>query len=186
MPNKSLCQGSVAFEGIRIRSRRPLTAESTIHSDSLVDTYSLHVQMRWSPMPIPESGEVDFVDGITTMAGSGDASSKNGLAIHMYAANKSMERVLQNSDGDFLIVPQEGGLRLQTELGILEVHPREICVIPRGIVFRVALLNESARGYILEIFNQHFVLPSLGPIGANGLANPRDFQVALIPIPERM
>eukprot|EP00961_Rhodomonas_salina_P016447 221308-Rhodomonas_salina.2 len=132
--------------------------------------------MRWSPMPIPESGEVDFVDGITTMAGSGDASSKNGLAIHMYAANKSMERVLQNSDGDFLIVPQEGGLRLQTELGILEVHPREICVIPRGIVFRVALLNESARGYILEIFNQHFVLPSLGPIGANGLANPRDFQ----------
>ncbi len=100
---------------------------------------------------------------------------KQGLAVHMYACNVSMGDVaFYNSDGDFLIVPQEGALSLQTEMGKLHVKPREIVVIPRGIRFRVEVEGPS-RGYILEVFQGHFQLPDLGPIGANGLANARDF-----------
>lgn len=99
-----------------------------------------------------------------------------GMAIHMYAANTSMkDKCFYNSDGDLLIVPQVGTLRILTEFGKMVVAPREICVIQRGIRFSV-FLDEASRGYILEVYNRHFILPDLGPIGANGLANPRDFQ----------
>lgn len=134
-------------------------------------------QMRWLPMPMPEAdaAAVDFVQGLVTIGGSGDPAQLHGLAVHMYAANASMgDKALQNADGDFLIVPQEGALTVTTELGRMHVAPREICVIQRGIRFSVALDGPS-RGYVLEIFKGHFVLPDLGPIGANGLANPRDF-----------
>jgi homogentisate 1,2-dioxygenase len=100
---------------------------------------------------------------------------KSGLAIHMYAANKSMgDKSFQNSDGDFLIVPQEGTLTIWTEFGIMKVQQNEICVVQRGMHFSVGVEGPS-RGYVLEIFASHFTLPELGPIGSNGLANPRDF-----------
>lgn len=133
-------------------------------------------QMRWNPVPIPNT-PTDFIDGLVTIAGNGDSASIRGSAIHIYATNKSMtERYFYNADGDFLIVPEVGALRIATELGLLDVSPWEICVIPRGIKFQVLLHDATARGYICENFGPPFKLPHLGPIGANGLANPRDFQ----------
>ena len=132
-------------------------------------------QLRWDPLPIPEES-TDFVDGIVTYGGSGDPAMQTGVAIHLYAANASMyDRFFANADGEMLIVPQMGALRFHTELGILDAAPGEICVIPRGLKFRVVLLDPQVRGYICENYGQHFRLPELGPIGANGLANPRDF-----------
>lgn len=101
---------------------------------------------------------------------------KQGYAIHIYTANTHMtDCCLADADGDMLIVPQQGGLRLKTEMGLLEVSPGEILVVPRGVRFAVELLDGAARGYVLEVFQGHFELPDLGPIGANGLASPRDF-----------
>ena len=119
----------------------------------------------------------DFVEGIVTVGGNGDVATQVGMAVHVYAANRSMtDRCFYNADGEMLIVPQFGALSLHTELGILEVAPGEICVIPRGVKFRVELLDIQARGYICENYGLTFRLPELGPIGANGLANPRDFK----------
>ena len=133
-------------------------------------------QLRWQPLPIP-SKPTDFVDGLTTMAGNGDALTHTGVAIHIYAANRSMsDRYFFNADGEMLLVPQLGRLFLRTEMGVLQVAPGEIAVIQRGIKFRVELVDESARGYVCENYGALFRLPDLGPIGANGLANPRDFQ----------
>ncbi|MDB5033345.1 MAG: homogentisate 1,2-dioxygenase [Chlorobi bacterium] len=132
-------------------------------------------QLRWSPPPVPTE-PTDFIDGIITMAGNGDASMHSGVAIHLYAANRSMEdRFFYDADGELLIVPQLGTLLLRTELGVLDVAPGEIAVVPRGIKFRVELPDGTARGYICENYGATFRLPDLGPIGANGLANPRDF-----------
>jgi homogentisate 1,2-dioxygenase len=133
-------------------------------------------QLRWSPFSIPTHDQRDFVQGLRTVAGAGDCSTRNGLAIHVYLANTDMiNKAFYNSDGDYLIVPQQGRLEIQSELGFLSVEPNEIVVIPRGIRFRVSLPDGPSRGYILEVFDRHFELPDLGPIGANGLANPRDF-----------
>jgi homogentisate 1,2-dioxygenase len=102
----------------------------------------------------------------------------SGVAIHIYVANRSMEnKCFYNADGELLIVPQLGKALFRTEFGILEVKPGEICVIPRGIKFRVELLEKETRGYICENYGQPFRLPDLGPIGANGLANARDFHI---------
>jgi homogentisate 1,2-dioxygenase len=132
-------------------------------------------QLRWNPLPIP-SEPCDFVDGIVTIAGNGTPSLQMGCGVHIYTANRSMTgRCLQNADGEMLILPQTGKLRFFTELGLLEVAPGELCLIPRGLKFRVELLEDTARGYICENYGPSFRLPDLGPIGANGLANPRDF-----------
>jgi homogentisate 1,2-dioxygenase len=132
-------------------------------------------QLRWDPLPIPENPS-DFIDGIVTMGGNGDPAIQTGCAIHIYVANTNMkDRFFSNADGEMLVVPQQGRLRFATELGILEVAPGEIIVIPRGLKFRVDLLEDTARGYLCENYGQYFRLPELGPIGANGLANPRDF-----------
>jgi homogentisate 1,2-dioxygenase len=130
------------------------------------------------PLPSAQGLNQTFVEGMFTMAGHGDPKSKTGLGIHMYSCNKSMEKeAFYNSDGDMLIVPQFGTLNIQTECGHIEVPPKHICVIPRGIAFKVILEpNSEARGYVLEIFKGHFALPELGPIGSNGLANARDFE----------
>jgi homogentisate 1,2-dioxygenase len=111
------------------------------------------------------------------MCGAGSAEQKSGYAIHIYTATVSMDdSCLANADGDMLIVPQQGGLFLRTEFGCLEVSPGEVVVVPRGVRFNVTLMGDgAARGYVLEVFQGHFVLPDLGPIGSNGLANPRDF-----------
>jgi homogentisate 1,2-dioxygenase len=133
-------------------------------------------QLAWLPFDIPTTGDVDFVAGMKTLAGSGDPSLREGLATHVYVANQSMtKRSFVNSDGDFLIVPQQASLNIQTEFGYLYVQPGEICIIPRGIRYSVGLPDGPSRGYILEIWGSNFQLPELGPLGANGLANSRDF-----------
>jgi homogentisate 1,2-dioxygenase len=133
-------------------------------------------QLRWDPIAIPTEA-TDFVDGLITIAGNGDSSMHSGVAIHMYVANKSMvDRAFYNADGELLIVPQMGELLIHTEFGRIGLKPGEICVIQRGIKFRVELIEKQARGYICENYGGLFRLPDLGPIGANGLANPRDFQ----------
>jgi homogentisate 1,2-dioxygenase len=132
-------------------------------------------QLRWNPPPMPEA-PADFIDGLATMAGNGSPESMNGCAIHVYAANRSMEdRFFYSADGEMLIVPQQGRLAIGTEMGRIDAEPQEIVVIPRGIRFKVDLPDGSARGYICENFGAPFQLPDLGPIGSNGLANPRDF-----------
>jgi homogentisate 1,2-dioxygenase len=132
-------------------------------------------QLRWNPFPIPAE-PTDFVEGIITIGGNGDASVQAGMAVHVYAANRSMShKAFYNADGEMMIVPQQGALRLVTELGLLDVSPREIAVIPRGLRFRAELFDGAARGYICENYGAMFRLPELGPIGSNGLANPRDF-----------
>lgn len=134
-------------------------------------------QMRWNPMPYPQK-ECDFIASLFTLAGNGSVEMLNGAAIHLYAANASMkDYYFYNADGEFLIVPQEGRLLFKTEMGSLDVKPGEIIVIPRGIKFQVLLQDDKARGYVCENFGTPFRLPELGPIGANGLANPRDFKV---------
>lgn len=132
-------------------------------------------QLRWNPLPMPDT-PTDFIDGWVTMAGNGSADAMTGCAIHLYAANRSMQdRFFYSADGELLIVPQQGRLRLATELGIVDVEPQEIAVIPRGVRFRAELPDGLARGYICENFGALFRLPDLGVIGSNGLANPRDF-----------
>lgn len=132
-------------------------------------------QLRWDPLPLPSS-PVDIIDGIVTMAGNGDTASWCGMAAHRYAANANMtDRFFYNGDGEMLFVPESGALVLRTEMGILHVAPGEICVVPRGIKFSVDLPDGTARGYICENYGAPFTLPDLGPIGANGLAYPRDF-----------
>jgi len=131
--------------------------------------------LRWNPLPMP-SAPTDFVDGWVTMAGNGSAASMSGCAIHLYAANRSMSgRYFYNGDGELLIVPQQGRLAIATEMGRLDVEPAEIAVIPRGVRFAVDLPDGAARGYLCENFGALLRLPDLGPIGSNGLANPRDF-----------
>ena len=134
-------------------------------------------QLRWDPLPMPSaSTPIDFVDGLVTMAGNGAPAAQNGCGIHLYAANRSMrDRFFYDADGELLVVPQQGRLRFDTELGRIAVAPHEIVVIPRGVRFRVELLDTEARGYVCENFGAAFKLPDLGPIGSNGLANPRDF-----------
>lgn len=135
-------------------------------------------QLRWSPVPLPSSNDsIDFVEGLQLYCGAGDPSLKEGISIYTYAANKSMgKKSFYSADGDMLIVPQVGSLFIRTEMGKLQVDSCEIVVIPRGIKFSIDL-TEASRGYVAELFKGHFEIPSLGPIGANGLANPRDFLV---------
>ncbi|TCT10979.1 homogentisate 1,2-dioxygenase [Paralcaligenes ureilyticus] len=133
-------------------------------------------QLRWDPQPVPTQ-PTDFIHGIRTWAGHGSPDEHAGVSINLYAANRSMQdSYFYNADGEMLIVPQEGRLRLATELGLIDIEPCEIAVIPRGVRFRVLLLDSSARGYLLENFGAPLRLPELGPIGSNGLANARDFQ----------
>ncbi|KAM7250542.1 hypothetical protein ACFE04_022425 [Oxalis oulophora] len=134
-------------------------------------------QLRWRPVEIPHT-PTDFIDGLYTVCGAGSSFLRHGFAIHMYAANKSMDDcAFCNADGDFLIVPQKGRLSIKTECGRLEVRPGEIVVLPQGFRFAVSLPDGPSRGYVAEIFGAHFQLPDLGPLGANGLAAPRDFLV---------
>ena len=132
-------------------------------------------RLRWDPPDYAE-GDADFVDGLLTVGGNGDVLTRTGIGIHWYRATASMtSRYFVNADGELLIVAQEGGLSIRTELGRLDVVPGEIAVLPRGVRFRVELLDDRARGYICENYAAPFELPERGPIGANGLANDRDF-----------
>ncbi len=141
--------------------------------------------LRWSPLPIPQE-PTDFIQGICTLGGNGSPLSQVGCGIAWYVANRSMtERFFYDADAELLIVPQLGRLRVATELGLIEAEPQEIVVIPRGLRFRVELPDGSARGYLCENFGAPLRLPDLGPIGSNGLANPRDFQTPVACYEER-
>ncbi|CAL1716067.1 unnamed protein product [Somion occarium] len=133
-------------------------------------------QQAWHPLDIP-SEKVDFVQGLRTIAGNGDPTTREGLAVHVYLANTSMgNKAFVNSDGDMLILPQQGRLDIQTELGKLMVRPGELVVIQKGLKFKITLPDGPSRGYIQEIYGSRYELPELGPLGANGLANVRDFE----------
>jgi len=132
--------------------------------------------LRWDPSPIPPE-PATFLTGIRTITTGGDVHANAGFAIHLYAATESMEdEYFYNADGEMLIVPEVGALRFFTEFGIVDIAPGEIAVMPRGVKFRAALHgDEPARGYICENYGAQFVCPERGPIGANCLANRRDF-----------
>jgi homogentisate 1,2-dioxygenase len=131
-------------------------------------------RLRWDPLP--DNPNADWLEGLVTYAGNGDVATGSGIAVHLYAAGRSMERrAVQDSDGELLIVPQQGTLHITTELGRMDVPPGHVALIPRGLRFSVALDGPS-RGYVCENYGAPFKLPDLGPIGANGLANPRDFE----------
>ncbi len=133
-------------------------------------------QFRWDPLPLPDE-PTDFIDGIVTIAGNGDLFSQAGIAVHIFRANKPMtDRFFYNADGEMLVVAERNRVRFLTELGVVEIGPGEVCCLPRGLKFRVELPDGDARGYICENYGAQFRLPDLGPIGANGLANPRDFE----------
>jgi len=132
-------------------------------------------RLRWDPPPMP-GHPTDFLEGLFTIAANGDVEAQTGIAVHQYAASKSMtDRYFVNADGEMLLVPESGALTLHTEMGVLKVAPTEIAVVPRGIRWRVALPDGQARGYVMENYGAMLTLPELGPIGANGLANHRDF-----------
>jgi len=132
-------------------------------------------RLRWDPPLLPEGK--DFVDGLATMLQARGADELEGCAVHLYRATRSMERrVFTDADGELLIIPQLGSIELQTELGRLEVAPGSLAVVPRGMKFRVRVPGDEARGYVAENYGLPFRLPELGPIGSNGLANPRDFE----------
>ena len=131
-------------------------------------------RLRWDPPELPSG--TDFVDGLVTMLANRDPADLEGVAVHLYRASKSMERrVFVDADGELLIIPQSGTLRIDSEFGRLDVPPGHVALIPRGVKFRAAVDGES-RGYVAENHGLPLRLPELGPIGSNGLANPRDFE----------
>jgi homogentisate 1,2-dioxygenase len=141
-------------------------------------------RLRWDPLPLPQR-PTDFVDGLATIAGSGDPAMQAGIAVHLYRANRSMtNRYFSNADGELMLVPQLGSLSIFAELGQIEIHPGEIAVIPRGMKFKVGVTGPS-RGYVCENYGAHFRLPELGPIGAQGLAQKRDFLAPVAAFEER-
>jgi len=153
----------VAYERASLFARGPLKAPLAPN------------RLRWGP-PEDLPGDKDFVDGMVTMLVNRSPEDLEGVAIHLYRASRSMAgRVFVDADGELVIIPQSGTLRIATELGILEVAPGSIGVVPRGVKFRVEIDGES-RGYVAENHGLPLRLPELGPIGANGLANPRDFE----------
>ena len=162
---------------VKQRPFRPM-AHKALKSTPFDDLPASPNQMRWDPLPIPATG-TDFIDGLVTIAGNGDTHSWSGLGVHVYTATISMAetgRYFYNADGEMLFVPQQGTLIARTEMGVIEAVPGEIIVIPRGVKFAIDFPEGASRGYVCENYGAPFVLPDLGPIGANGLANPRDFQ----------
>ncbi len=133
-------------------------------------------RMRWDPLTLPDA-ETDFVDGLVTYGGTGNVADGRGVGLHLYAANTSMQaRAFSSADGELLIIPQHGTVRLVTEFGCFDVAPQHVALVPRGVRFRVELPDGPVRGYVCENYGTLFRLPDLGPIGSNGLANPRDFE----------
>ena len=132
-------------------------------------------QYRWDPIPVPEE-PLTFLTGMRTVTTAGDVHTQVGMAAHVYLATASMEgEAFYSADSEMLVVPQEGRLRFVTELGVIELGPQQVALMPRGLVFRVDVIEGPARGFVCENYGLKFDLPHRGPIGANCLANPRDF-----------
>jgi homogentisate 1,2-dioxygenase len=141
-------------------------------------------RLRWNPLPMPAK-PTDFIDGLATIAGSGEPAAHTGLAVHIYRFNRSMvDRYFWNADGELMFVPQQGAIQLFTELGKLEAKPGEIAVVPRGVKFKL-MAEGPVRGYLCENYGAPFRLPELGPIGSQGLAQQRDFQVPVAAFEEK-
>jgi homogentisate 1,2-dioxygenase len=150
-------------------------AHPTLRSGKFTEAECSPNRLRWDPFAIPD-GPTDFVDGLATIGGNGDPATACGVSIHVYRANRSMGgRVFFDADGELLVIPQQGRLAIATEFGLIDAMPGEVAVLPRGVKFRVDLPEGRARGYVCENHGALFRLPDLGPIGSNGLANPRDF-----------
>lgn len=133
-------------------------------------------QYRWNPIDTP-SEKLTWLTGMRTMTTAGDVNTQIGMAAHVYLVSQSMQDdYFYSADSELLVVPQQGRLRFHTELGIIDLEPQEIGIIPRGLVYRVELLDGPARGFVCENYGETFELPARGPIGANCLANPRDFK----------
>jgi homogentisate 1,2-dioxygenase len=153
---------------------RPL-AHGGLAAPPFVDGVLTPNRLRWDPLPMPARG-VDWLDGLQTLAGNGSAEEGTGVTVHLYACNQPMTgRALLSADGEMLFVPQAGALAIVTEFGVMRISPGQVALVPRGVKFRVDVAGPS-RGYVLENHGALFRLPDLGPIGANGLANPRDFE----------
>src|SRR5687768_17470535 len=132
-------------------------------------------RMRWDKLPMPEQ-PADLIDSMTTMVANRSPEDLEGVAVHVYRAARDMEqRCFADADGELLFIPQQGRLDLHTEMGRIEIAPGEVALVPRGLRFRAVLPDGAARGYVAENHGALFRLPELGPIGSNGLANPRDF-----------
>jgi homogentisate 1,2-dioxygenase len=131
-------------------------------------------RLRWNPLAWP-AGEEDLIDSMVTMVANRDPADLEGVAVHIYRATRDMSRYFFDADGELLFIPQEGRIALLTEMGRIDLSPGEIGLVPRGVRFRALLPDGRARGYVAENHGALFRLPELGPIGANGLANPRDF-----------
>ncbi|HET9616510.1 MAG TPA: homogentisate 1,2-dioxygenase [Pseudolabrys sp.] len=132
-------------------------------------------QLRWSPTPVPKD-KLTFVSGMRTFTTAGDVDGQSGMSTNVLFITQSMTREhFYNADGEFLIVAEQGNIRFRTEFGVIDIEPGEICVIPRGVIFRVELIGGPVRAYVCENYGGGFILPDRGPIGANCLANPRDF-----------
>ncbi len=159
-------------------------ANGLLRSGPFTEVETPPKRLRWNPLPIPAK-PTDFVDGLTTIAGSGDPAAQSGVAVHLYRANRSMtDRYFSNADAEMMLVPQQGALLLATELGKIEVRPGEIALLPRGLKFKVGVQG-PVRGYVCENYGAHFRLPELGPIGSQGLAQKRDFQAPVAAYEER-
>ena len=142
-------------------------------------------QYRWDP--IAHDGQhYDWLSGMRSMTTAGDVNTQTGMASHVYLVTDSMrDAYFYSADSEMLVVPQQGRLRFCTELGILDVAPQEIAILPRGLVYRVEVLEGPARGFVCENYGQKFTLPSRGPIGANCMANPRDFKTPVAAFEDR-
>lgn len=166
-----------SLDGVLEVKQNPDIENCFLSSNKKVELAPTHSE--WAPWPLPKDNEkVDFIDGLHTLGGSGDPNLREGLAMYVYMINADQDRrAFCNTDGDMLIVPQQGDLDIQTELGRLFVQVGEICVIQRGIRFCIILGpgHKQARGYVNEVWGGGWDLPELGPIGAHGLANARDF-----------
>ncbi len=133
-------------------------------------------QYRWDPLPMSDA-PLTWITGMRTMTTAGDVNTQVGMASHIYLVTESMQdEYFTSADSELLVVPQQGRLRFVTELGVIDIAPREIAILPRGLVYRVELAEGPARGFVCENYGQKFDLPYRGPIGANCLANPRDFK----------
>ena len=162
-----------------------LAPNRLLRSGPIDEAQTPAAQLRWDPFPIPARAG-DFVDGLTTLAANGDWRLQAGIGIHLYLADASMtERFFYNADGELLIVPQQGRLRAHTECGVLDAAPGQILLIPRGMVFRVVLLDGPSRGYVCENYGQALRLPERGPVGSDGFANERDFQAPVAAFEDR-
>ncbi|WP_207457378.1 homogentisate 1,2-dioxygenase [Azospirillum sp. SYSU D00513] len=141
--------------------------------------------LRWSPVPIPDE-ELTFLSGLRTVTTAGDVHTQVGMAVHLYFVTAPMlDECFFNADGELLIVPEAGRLLIFTELGKLEAGAGDIAVVPRGMKFKVEPVGGPSRGYVCENYGAKFTLPERGPIGANCLANPRDFKTPVAAYEEK-